>query len=71
VAVGSSPLYQQILKHLTQMKLVVSRLFATDEMKSAAREFVSLIASSDDDKELMQDIFLAGSIWYKTIHENS
>lgn len=51
-----------------------SRLFATDEMKKAAREFREHAQANEflhpdygevDEDKLLEDYFLAGAVWYK------
>lgn len=53
-----------------------SRLFATEEMKKAAREFRELAQGAEmlhssygevDEDKLLEDYFLAGAIWYREI----
>jgi hypothetical protein len=55
-----------------------SRLFATDEMKKAAREFREHAQANEflhpdygevDEDKLLEDYFLAGAVWYKTLIE--
>lgn len=52
----------------------VSRLFATEEMKKAAREFRENAQAQEylhpdygevDEDKLLEDYFLAGAVWYK------
>ena len=51
-----------------------SRLFATEEMKKAAREFRELAQCAEmlhpsygevDEDKLLEDYFLAGALWYR------
>jgi hypothetical protein len=54
----------------------VSRLFATEEMKMAAKEFrenaqaheyFDPVYTGEDEDKLLEDYFLAGCVWYKTL----
>ena len=55
-----------------------SRLFATEKMKQAAREFREHAQANEflhpdygevDEDKLLEDYFLAGAVWYKTFIE--
>ena len=57
-----------------------SRLFATEEMKQAAREFREYAQALEylhpsydevDEDKLLEDYFLAGAVWYKHFIEEA